>query len=160
MQNTFEKTQQNRPTGGEQTTTIISDLSLWIVFTDDQKRTYYGQELRNTPRQIKYRNQEPILDYEYALVKLENLVEQKIALGQVKKAVIYLTSWKHRAKNLDGLKLKEWSREGVVFDKSFNFADPANVAYIDSRAKMLKRQIMGCTILINGFNRMERMVLR
>ena len=160
MSNTFENTHIDRHQVADKTETILSDLSLWIVYSDDQKRTYYGQELRNTPRQIKYRNQEPILDYDQALVKLENLVEQKIALGQVKKAVIYLTSWKHRAKNLDGLKLKEWSRDGVVFDSEFNFSDPKNKAYIESRAKMLKRQIMGCTILINGFNRMERMVLR
>lgn len=131
---------------------IRSDLTLWAVYKDGTRRTYYGRELRNTVRQIRYMKQKPLLNYDQAFEELETLARQ---LGpQTQRIVIYFTTEYARNNGDNGYKLREWVNGNLVFAGKVNF-ETKLAEYIDSKTSYLQDVIMKASVIVNYFNRKE-----
>lgn len=118
---------------------IYPDLTLQLIYKDGKSKIIYGHELQNTVRQIRFRNQYPIIDYELAYAKLIKYAEKEIPFCS--KAAIYFTSFSSRMKQRSGKCLYQWKEENVVFDANPDWNSKKFKTYQSKKSDFIKKVI-------------------
>lgn len=98
----------------------MPSMHLWIAWKKGGTSKLYSYELRNTLKQIVYRDEKPRIDLEYGFQRLVHLVEN-VHRGKFNSARIYGNSSQTQTK--DTL-LQEYNSEGkITVLRSFDFAE-------------------------------------
>lgn len=129
---------------------IYPDLTMHSKYLDGKTKTRYGWELQNTVNQIKFRDQYPILDYQFAYDKLLALADKEKAL--LEKTTIYFTRFYDRLKGKPGSKVLQILDGKVIYDSGPNWGKFKSSKYITKKSVYLKHIITSEDAIRNYFH--------
>ncbi len=119
-------------------------LSVTVYFKDGKKCKFYSYELRTSISQIRFRDFQPQLDFDYGYQALINMVETTLK-GKYNTAIIY----KNANFTTNGIECRKYINDELVTMNDPDFNTPAGIEWKANRENWIKEKVLKCDACID-----------